>query len=79
MARRGVRSGRGQRPSQTPLQALAGFKGALIFVFVVSGIVNVLALTGIYLVTTGFLYWRTEVERNRVRDAFKHYLSPALV
>jgi adenylate cyclase len=39
----------------------------------------VVALILTYLFTTAYLYRRTEVERNRVRDAFKHYLAPSLV
>ena len=38
-----------------------------------------ITLTLTYLITTAVLYWRTEKERNRVRDAFKHYLAPAMV
>ncbi|MGH6814999.1 MAG: adenylate/guanylate cyclase domain-containing protein, partial [Hyphomicrobiaceae bacterium] len=38
-----------------------------------------LALTLLYIVTTGFVYVRTEIERNRVRHAFSHYMAPAVV
>ena len=33
---------------KTPLDALGGFKQILIFVFIVSGVVNILALTGAF-------------------------------
>jgi adenylate cyclase len=39
----------------------------------------VLALTAIYLAGTLVVFLRTEQERNRVRNAFGHYMAPALV
>ncbi len=36
------------RQRKTPATQLAGFRGALLFIFIVSGIVNVLALTGAF-------------------------------
>ncbi len=38
-----------------------------------------LALTFVYIATTVYLYLRTEGERRRVRNAFSHYMAPALV
>ncbi|HUW72959.1 MAG TPA: adenylate/guanylate cyclase domain-containing protein [Methyloceanibacter sp.] len=38
-----------------------------------------IALTAIYLAGTSFVFLRTERERNRVRNAFSHYMAPALV
>ncbi|MFZ2018688.1 MAG: adenylate/guanylate cyclase domain-containing protein [Methyloceanibacter sp.] len=38
-----------------------------------------IALTAIYLAGTVFVFLRTERERNRVRNAFSHYMAPALV
>lgn len=38
-----------------------------------------LALSAIYLAGTSFVFLRTERERNRVRNAFSHYMAPALV
>lgn len=38
-----------------------------------------IALTAIYLAGTVFMFLRTERERNRVRNAFSHYMAPALV
>ena len=38
-----------------------------------------LVLTALYVLTTVFVYLRTEVERNSVRNAFAHYLAPTLV
>lgn len=38
-----------------------------------------LALSAIYLTGTSFVFLRTERERNRVRNAFSHYMAPALV
>jgi len=46
---RGRSKGRGaNRPVLTPASALTGFKSGLIFVFVISGLVNILALTGAF-------------------------------
>jgi adenylate cyclase len=39
----------------------------------------VVGLTAVYIFGSGFLYFHTERERNRVRQAFSHYLSPSLV
>ena len=38
-----------------------------------------LTLTGIYIFGTVFFYFQTERERNRVRQAFSHYMAPSLV
>ncbi|MCL4767654.1 MAG: adenylate/guanylate cyclase domain-containing protein [Hyphomicrobiaceae bacterium] len=38
-----------------------------------------IALTFLYISTTVYLYLRTERERRRVRNAFSHYMAPALV
>ena len=38
-----------------------------------------ISLTAIYLTGTSFVFLRTERERNRVRNAFSHYMAPALV
>jgi adenylate cyclase len=38
-----------------------------------------ISLTAIYLAGTSFVFLRTERERNRVRNAFSHYMAPALV
>ena len=38
-----------------------------------------IALVAIYLAGTLFMFLRTERERNRVRNAFSHYMAPALV
>ncbi|GBF25977.1 adenylate cyclase 1 [bacterium MnTg02] len=38
-----------------------------------------IVLTAVYITGTGFLYFRTEAERNRVRTAFSYYMAPALV
>lgn len=38
-----------------------------------------IALSAIYLAGTSFVFLRTERERNRVRNAFSHYMAPALV
>ena len=38
-----------------------------------------LALTVLFIATTVYRYLTTEVERNRVRTAFAHYLAPVLV
>jgi adenylate cyclase len=39
----------------------------------------ILGLTAVYIFGSGFLYLRTERERDRVREAFGHYLAPSLV
>jgi adenylate cyclase len=39
----------------------------------------IVALTMLYIVTTGYLYLQTEAERNRVRNAFRRYMAPSLV
>ena len=38
-----------------------------------------LSLTVLYIATTVYLYLHTEGERRRVRNAFSHYMAPALV
>ena len=38
-----------------------------------------IALSAIYLAGSSFMFLRTERERNRVRNAFSHYMAPALV
>jgi adenylate cyclase len=38
-----------------------------------------IALTAIYITGTSYVFLRTEGERNRVRNAFSHYMAPALV
>jgi adenylate cyclase len=38
-----------------------------------------IALSAIYLAGSLFIFLRTERERNRVRNAFSHYMAPALV
>lgn len=38
-----------------------------------------IALSAIYLTGSSFVFLRTEQERNRVRNAFSHYMAPALV
>jgi adenylate cyclase len=38
-----------------------------------------IALSAIYLAGTSYVFLRTERERNRVRNAFSHYMAPALV
>jgi adenylate cyclase len=47
--------------------------------WLVDPIYPALALTAIYLAGTLFVFLRTERERNRVRNAFGHYMAPALV
>jgi adenylate cyclase len=49
------------------------------FGWLVDPIYPTIALTAIYLVGTLFVFLRTERERNRVRNAFSHYMAPALV
>ena len=49
------------------------------FGWLVDPIYPAIALTAIYLTGTLFVFLRTERERNRVRDAFGHYMAPALV
>jgi adenylate cyclase len=39
----------------------------------------IIGLTAVYIFGSGFLYFRTERERDRVREAFGHYLAPSLV
>ena len=36
-------------------------------------------LTGLYIFCTGFFYFHTTRERNRVRQAFSHYMAPSIV
>jgi adenylate cyclase len=38
-----------------------------------------LTLTGLYIFCTGFFYFQTTRERNRVRQAFSHYMAPSIV
>ncbi|MGV1014009.1 MAG: CHASE2 domain-containing protein, partial [Methyloceanibacter sp.] len=47
--------------------------------WLVDPIYPAIALTAIYLAGTVFMFLRTERERNRVRNAFSHYMAPALV
>src|SRR5680860_1473858 len=47
--------------------------------WLVDPIYPTIALTAIYLAGTSFVFLRTERERNRVRNAFSHYMAPALV
>jgi adenylate cyclase len=47
--------------------------------WLVDPIYPAVALTAIYLVGTLVVFLRTERERNRVRNAFSHYMAPALV
>ncbi|HET7211634.1 MAG TPA: CHASE2 domain-containing protein, partial [Methyloceanibacter sp.] len=47
--------------------------------WLVDPIYPALALAAIYLVGTLVVFLRTERERNRVRNAFSHYMAPALV
>jgi adenylate cyclase len=49
------------------------------FGWLVDPIYPAIALTAIYLAGTLFVFLRTERERNRVRNAFGHYMAPALV
>ncbi len=47
--------------------------------WLVDPIYPTISLTAIYLAGTSFVFLRTERERNRVRNAFSHYMAPALV
>lgn len=38
-----------------------------------------LVLTGLYIFCTGFFYFHTTRDRNRVRTAFSHYMAPSIV
>ncbi|HSD92435.1 MAG TPA: adenylate/guanylate cyclase domain-containing protein [Methyloceanibacter sp.] len=49
------------------------------FGWLVDPIYPAFALAAIYLAGTLFVFLRTERERNRVRNAFSHYMAPALV
>jgi adenylate cyclase len=49
------------------------------FGWLVDPIYPAMALTAIYVAGTLFVFLRTERERNRVRNAFSHYMAPALV
>ena len=49
------------------------------FGWLVDPVYPAIALTAIYLAGTLFVFLRTERERNRVRNAFSHYMAPALV
>jgi adenylate cyclase len=49
------------------------------FGWLVDPIYPAIALAAIYLTGTLFVFLRTERERNRVRNAFGHYMAPALV
>ena len=49
------------------------------FGWLVDPVYPAVALTAIYLAGTLFVFLRTEKERNRVRNAFSHYMAPALV
>jgi adenylate cyclase len=50
-----------------------------VFGWLVDPVYPAIALTAIYLAGTLFVFLRTERERNRVRNAFSHYMAPALV
>jgi adenylate cyclase len=50
-----------------------------VFGWLVDPIYPAMALAAIYLAGTLFVFLRTERERNRVRNAFSHYMAPALV
>jgi adenylate cyclase len=50
-----------------------------VFGWLVDPIYPAIALAAIYLAGTLFVFLRTERERNRVRNAFSHYMAPALV
>ncbi|MGH6734861.1 MAG: CHASE2 domain-containing protein [Methyloceanibacter sp.] len=47
--------------------------------WLVDPIYPAIALTAIYLAGSLFMFLRTERERNRVRNAFSHYMAPELV
>ncbi|MEZ5875034.1 MAG: adenylate/guanylate cyclase domain-containing protein [Hyphomicrobiales bacterium] len=47
--------------------------------WLVDPIYPAISLVAIYLAGTSFVFLRTERERNRVRNAFSHYMAPALV
>jgi adenylate cyclase len=49
------------------------------FGWLVDPVYPAIALTAVYLSGTLFVFLRTERERNRVRNAFGHYMAPALV
>ncbi len=49
------------------------------FGWLVDPIYPAIALAAIYFAGTLFVFLRTERERNRVRNAFSHYMAPALV
>jgi adenylate cyclase len=49
------------------------------FGYLVDPIYPAMALTAVYLAGTLYVFLRTERERNRVRNAFGHYMAPALV
>ncbi len=64
--------------------AVAGVIGLSWYAFhswgwLVDPVYPAIALTAIYLAGTSFVFLRTERERNRVRNAFSHYMAPALV
>ncbi|MEE8633323.1 MAG: adenylate/guanylate cyclase domain-containing protein [Methyloceanibacter sp.] len=49
------------------------------FGWLVDPVYPTIALSAIYLTGSSFMFFRTERERNRVRNAFSHYMAPALV
>jgi adenylate cyclase len=49
------------------------------FGWLVDPVYPTIALSAIYLTGSSFVFLRTERERNRVRNAFSHYMAPALV
>ena len=64
--------------------AVAAVIGASWYAYSVLGwlvdpIYPAIALAAIYLTGSLFVFLRTEQERNRVRNAFSHYMAPALV
>jgi len=64
--------------------AVAGVIGISWYAFddlgwLVDPVYPAIALSAIYLAGTLYMFLRTERERNRVRNAFSHYMAPALV
>ncbi|HUV33055.1 MAG TPA: adenylate/guanylate cyclase domain-containing protein, partial [Devosiaceae bacterium] len=49
------------------------------FGWLVDPVYPTISLSAIYLAGSSFVFLRTERERNRVRNAFSHYMAPALV
>lgn len=57
----------------------ASWLGYLRFGILLDPTFPILGLTAVYIFGSGFLYFQTERERNRVRQAFSHYIAPSLV